>query len=109
MKSIEVATGAILTPNEVKSRGPQGWVALITGKDPKYELKRTFMDRTRDKAWVTHKLQGNGLYEYRDIGDEAAAGFFIVDGTFRRSIRIVPRGAALAMATNMDSQRQRRK
>jgi hypothetical protein len=103
MRTIEVAPGAILSPTEVKSHGPQGWVALISGKDAKYEFKRTFMERTRDKAWVTHKLRGNGLYEYRGIGDEEAAGFFIVDGTFRRSVRVVPKPAALAMATNMNA------
>jgi hypothetical protein len=98
MSSIEVATGVILAPDKVKCRGPQGWVARISGTHPKYELVRTFMDRERDKAWVTHTLVGHGLFEYRGLGELEAAGFFVVEGTLRRRVRIVSKEAAFTMA-----------
>lgn len=101
MSSIEVATDVVLAPDKVKCRGPQGWVARISGTHPKYELVRTFMERERDKAWVTHSLTGHGLYEYRGLGVPEAAGFFVVEGALRRRVRIVSKDAAFAMATRM--------
>ncbi|WP_146088235.1 hypothetical protein [Actinacidiphila yanglinensis] len=49
-------------------------MARITGLDPKYEVKRTFLDRGRQKAWVRYKLTERGLHEYRVIGEDEAAG-----------------------------------
>jgi hypothetical protein len=97
MSSITVALGVVLEPGKVRCRGPQGWVARVTGTHPKYELARTFMERERDEAWVTHSLAGNGLYENRGLGEHEASGFFIVEGKLRRRVRTVPKETALAM------------
>lgn len=101
MSSITVATNVILEPGKVRCRGPQGWVARIVGIHPKYELVRIFMERERDKAWVTHILAGEGLYEYRGLGEPAANGFFVVKGTIRRRVRIITKEAAFALAARM--------
>lgn len=53
-------------------------------------------------AWVRYKLTERGLYEYRDIGEDEAAGFFVIDGTFGRGLRSLDRSQALVPARMKD-------
>ena len=101
MQTIEVGDGAQITPYEVKSRGLAGWVALVSGTHPKYELKREFLENKRKKAWVTYRLTERGLYEFRGLGPDESAGFFLLGGSFRRKVRLLERDMAFALAQSL--------
>lgn len=99
MKKLDLGSGVVITPARVSAATLNGWVALITGTDPKYELKRTFLDK--DSAFrdgpngrvysARYSVPRNGLYEFRNIGAE---GFFRVSGTFRKSVELVEQAEA---------------
>ncbi len=109
---LDLGNGVTITRRWVSSPPPpdqwtvDGWVALVTGTDPKYELRRTFAGRDSDGSTgkqptdlVRYILSGSGLYEFRKLGDgQALSGFFLVEG---RRLHVVSKEAAFDRAARM--------
>lgn len=109
---LDLGNSVTITRHWVSSPPPpdqwtaEGWVALVTGTDPKYELRRTFAERDLDGSsgkrptdLVRYILSGPGLYEFRKLGEgQALSGFFLVEG---RRIRVVAKEDAFDRAARM--------
>lgn len=107
MRILDLGHQTTISPQWVKTKTTLGWVARIAGTHPEYELTREFLARETPenpelpRGWNWWRIPGNGLYEYRKLGDTTLQGFFTVDGTLRKQVRLIDARAAFAMAARM--------